>query len=152
MSASPRKPPASPETIFTPRLNERKTHMKIRTAMTLKAALCALALTSHAQDADGPPPDGGPGGPGGPGMGRHHPVLPIMAALDTNHDGILESNEIANASAALKTLDKNGTGQLTMDELLPPRPQFAPEGQSGDTNSEPAGPPGADQGGQGGPG
>jgi hypothetical protein len=49
----------------------------------------------------------------GPGQGhRHHrpPPLPIVEALDANHDGIIDSNEIANASAALLTLDKNHDG------------------------------------------
>jgi len=45
-----------------------------------------------------------------------------------NHDGIIDSNEIANASAELKTLDKNGDGQLTPDELRPPRPSGPPPG------------------------
>ena len=48
-------------------------------------------------------------------------------ALDANHDGIIDSNEIANASAALKSLDKNGDGQLTADEYLPPLPSNAPK-------------------------
>jgi len=85
-------------------------------------------------------------------MGHHRPPPPIIAALDVNHDGIIDSNEIANASAELLTLDKNGDGQLTPDELRPPRPKFAPDDQAGGTNSEPPGPPGADQGGPGGPG
>jgi hypothetical protein len=42
---------------------------------------------------------------------------PIIDALDVNHDGIIESNEIANASAALNTLDKNHDGQLSYDEI-----------------------------------
>ena len=43
-----------------------------------------------------------------------------------NHDGIIDSNEIANASAELLTLDKNGDGKLTADEYLPPLPKDAP--------------------------
>ena len=46
--------------------------------------------------------------------------------LDANHDGVIDADEIANASAALKTLDKNGDGQLTTDEYLPPLPKDAP--------------------------
>jgi hypothetical protein len=48
--------------------------------------------------------------PGGPGnfMAR----LPIFAALDTDGDGILSEEEIANATASLKKLDKNGDGKL----------------------------------------
>ncbi len=114
--------------------------------MTTKAVLGLMALGVSgwmliAQDAgnttpndQGPPPNGGPAGPGGP---RHHrpPPPPIIAALDANHDGVIDETEIANASAALKTLDKNGDGKLTMDELMPPRP---PRGEG---FGRPPGPP-----------
>jgi hypothetical protein len=89
-------------------------------------ALSATALIAVAQDNnDGPPPGGGPGG-GGPG-GHHHrpPPLPIVLALDTNHDGIIDAGEIANASAALLTL-VNSNGVLTTNEYLPPLPKDAP--------------------------
>ena len=69
-----------------------------------------------------------------------------MTALDANHDGILDADEIANATAALKTLDKNGDGQLTPDEFAPGhRPGVA--GNEGQRRpgfrSGPAGAPGA---------
>jgi hypothetical protein len=79
------------------------------------------------------------GGPGGPERGEPRPASPLMAALDVNHDGIIDSNEIANASAALKTLDKNGDGQLTPDELRPVRPQPKDGPECG--GDKPAGPP-----------
>ncbi len=88
-------------------------------------ALGVAALIAQAQDNDGPP-DGGPQDNNGPGPGmRRPPPLPLLLALDTNHDGIIDSNEIANASAELLTLDKNHDGQLTPDEYLPPRPPNA---------------------------
>jgi len=62
-----------------------------------------------------------------------------MQALDVNHDGIIDSNEIVNASAELKTLDKNGDGQLTPDELRPARPPQNGGPESG--NDKPVGPP-----------
>jgi hypothetical protein len=101
---------------------------------TCKIIVAALMLgvsarMTPAQPADGPPPDGqrpppSEGGPpGGPGPRRHRPPpLPIIAVLDTNHDGIIDANEIAQASESLKKLDKNGDGQLTPDEYMPPLP------------------------------
>jgi hypothetical protein len=59
----------------------------------------------------------------------------LFGALDANHDGIIDETEIANASTALKTLDKNGDGKLTKDELMPPRP---PRGEG---RGRPPGPP-----------
>jgi Ca2+-binding EF-hand superfamily protein len=54
---------------------------------------------------------------------------PVTAAIDTDHDGILSSTEIARASASLAKLDRNGDGQLTEDEL---RPNFGPGGMPRD--------------------
>src|SRR3954470_5318262 len=71
---------------------------------------------------DGAPPEGGPGGPGG--FRAHHPPPPIIAALDVNKDGVIDEAKMANAAAALKTLDKNGDGVLTPDELMPPPPRW----------------------------
>lgn len=45
----------------------------------------------------------------------------LFRALDTDHDGMLSSAEIKNAAAALKSLDKNGDGRITEDELRPPQ-------------------------------
>lgn len=70
---------------------------------------------------------GGP--PGGSPDGVRPPQLPIITALDTNHNGVIDSNEIANASAELLTLDKNGDGKLTADEYLPT--QMANASQNG---------------------
>jgi hypothetical protein len=69
-------------------------------------------------------PGGGPGGFGGPGGGP--PPLPLLTAMDTNHDGELDSDEIAAAKLNLKTLDRNGDGRLTEDELRPGPPGGPP--------------------------
>jgi hypothetical protein len=125
--------------------HERKNSMKIKTMLAM-LALGAAAVAVNAQDAGGPqqddqrPPqqDGQGGGPGGPGMNGHRPPPSLLfMALDTNHDGVIDSNEIANASAELKTLDKNGDGKLTQDELRPPRPPRWDSSADGDTNTAP---------------
>jgi hypothetical protein len=92
---------------------------------------------TNSDGAQGPPP--GADRPGGGGH-RHPPIPALVRALDVNHDGIIDSNEIANASAALKTLDKNGDGQLTRDEFMGPRPNRPPQ-DSGSNGSDAGGPP-----------
>ncbi|NLX14534.1 MAG: hypothetical protein GXY44_12895 [Phycisphaerales bacterium] len=61
--------------------------------------------------------DGPPGFPGQGGM--RPPSFPIVSNLDTNGDGILDSDEIAKAAEVLRKLDRNGDGKLTEDEYLP---------------------------------
>jgi hypothetical protein len=68
------------------------------------AALCASAIGINAQDK----PAEGQGRRGG---------NPIFASLDTNGDGTIDANEINNAPAALRKLDKNSDGKLTREEL-----------------------------------
>ncbi len=50
----------------------------------------------------------------------------ILNALDTDHDGVISAEEIKAASSSLLTLDKNGDGQITPDEM-PVRQQTAEE-------------------------
>jgi hypothetical protein len=95
---------------------KRKEQMKVST----KAALAILALGASAaiivaQDSGQQA--------AGQGPRPHRPAPPVIAALDANHDGFVDESEIANASSALKTLDKNGDGKLTMDELMGPPPK-----------------------------
>ncbi len=64
------------------------------------------------------------GAEGGPGMpGALLANLPIVAALDADKDGSLSVSEIANASKALLSLDKNGDGIVSGEEM---RPAFNP--------------------------
>jgi hypothetical protein len=102
-------------------------------------AVALVSATVYAgQDAGGGPPPLRPGGPGGDNQGRgprddfqRPPPPPLVAVLDANRDGVIDEEEIANAAAALKKLDKNGDGKLTLDELRPPRPdgKDGPEGR-----------------------
>jgi len=41
---------------------------------------------------------------------------PLLNAIDVNHDGRIDSAELVDAPARLKTLDKNGDGKITRDE------------------------------------
>jgi Ca2+-binding EF-hand superfamily protein len=66
-------------------------------------------------------------GQGGPRFG----MLPIMKALDTDQDGTLSAAEIQNASKALATLDKNGDGILSAEEMRPDPSMFGRPGQPG---------------------
>lgn len=63
-----------------------------------------------------------PPGPAGERPPGHRPPPPAIAAIDADHDGVISAEEIKNASAALLKLDKNGDGQLTVEELRPARP------------------------------
>lgn len=92
----------------------------------LGAAVLAASLPNvMAQDrppGDGNRPRGGEGERGergGRGEGGFVRMNPVVAALDTNGDGIIDETELANAVASLKKLDKNGDGKLTQDELRP---------------------------------
>jgi caffeoyl-CoA O-methyltransferase len=118
-----------------------------RTTITLMLALGLSSWAVIAQDR-GEPPDRGErprqreGGPGA--EGRRPPPLPIITALDTNGDGVIDADEIAHASAAMKKLDKNRDGKVTANEYLPPRPD-GPGGFGGPEGlppGEPGGPPG----------
>jgi hypothetical protein len=55
--------------------------------------------------------------------GRRGPPKPaIILVLDANDDRVLSGDEIQNATAALLTLDKDGDGTLTPQELMPNMP------------------------------
>lgn len=41
----------------------------------------------------------------------------LMLVLDANHDGVVQSIEVANAASSLRRLDANGDGAITPDEL-----------------------------------
>lgn len=59
------------------------------------------------------PDDGGDDG------GRQR-SSPLMAALDADQDGAVSESEIGSAAESLRSLDTDGDGRLTPDELTPP--------------------------------
>jgi hypothetical protein len=126
--------------------------MKKNTLIALVAVIGAVSIAAIAQDAGGPP-QGEPGGPGigGPGQGGRgmmgrRPMPAIVNALDANHDGVIDADEIANAVAVLKKLDKNGDGKLTREEYMGKPPMRPPQDGAGgpppDGNGLPDGGPG----------
>jgi hypothetical protein len=97
--------------------------MKNKIALTIMALGLALpATTLNAQDDSRPPR-----GPRGEGPGR--PGSPLIAALDLNRDGKLETSELNAAPESLRSLDKNTDGVLADAELHPGRgPRGAGDG------------------------
>ena len=64
------------------------------------------------------------------------PSAPIIMALDSNGDGIIDADELAKAAEALKALDKNHDGKLTPDEYRP-QMQGRPGGGGGPQRQAP---------------
>ena len=88
--------------------------------LTVFGFVIGLAVLAQAVVAQRP-------GRGGPPGGGAFP-LPLLTALDADGDGELSAKEIDNASAALRTLDKNKDGKLTRDEFLPAFRERGPGG------------------------
>jgi EF hand len=63
----------------------------------------------------------GQGSEGEQGPPRH-PPHPVMTALDADRDHVISAAEIAGAAKALLTIDQNGDGMLSLDEIRPQRP------------------------------
>lgn len=71
------------------------------------------------RDGDRPPGERPPRNGDRPDGARRpsHPVGPILDKLDTNHNGVLESEEIDQAIVVLRSLDRNGDGKLDGEEF-----------------------------------
>jgi hypothetical protein len=111
----------------------KRNSMKKLTKAGLGTVLALGAIVAIAQDA------GGRRGPGG--LGGQRPQPAIINALDANKDGKLDATEIANATIALKTLDKNNDGEVTAEEMFGPRPEGGRPPGGGPGRSGPQDPP-----------
>lgn len=114
--------------------------------MCLFSALVFLVTTqAYAQP-------GGFRGQGRSGQSRQAMMMqrmPVMAALDSDKDGKISAEEIANASQALLALDKDGDGKLDSSEM---QPEGGFGGGRGQRGSRGGGGKGAGRGGMGGGG
>jgi Ca2+-binding EF-hand superfamily protein len=52
-----------------------------------------------------------------PGPGSSISVHPLLSALDTNRDGVLDDAELEKAPSALRKLDRDGDGRITPGEM-----------------------------------
>src|SRR5215471_13282640 len=82
------------------RSRQGKEYERMNMKLQIKMLVAALAIASSAaylvaQDNSGQPPHRG----GGP-EGHRMPPPPLFAALDANHDGVIDESEIDNAPAA----------------------------------------------------
>ncbi len=100
--------------------------------------LCCLSPALTAREN---PPNRGGNGPGDEPRGERGPRrgpeqflrrLPVVQALDSDGDLIISEEELKDAPAKLKTLDKNKDQILEGDEILPPPPEGRePQGGEG---------------------
>ena len=58
-------------------------------------------------------------------------MMPIIQALDADKNGELSTDEINNAIAALKTLDKDNDGSISAEEMAPDMSQMFGGGPGG---------------------
>ena len=65
-----------------------------------------------------------------------------VAALDTDANGEISAEELANATESLKKMDANNDGKLDREELRPQRPHPGPEGVRGHRRPGPGPGPG----------
>jgi hypothetical protein len=74
---------------------------------------------------DSMPDDKKPSRNHGPKEGRGSP---LFAALDTNHDGTVDADEMEKAGESLRKLDKDNDGKLSRDEVKKSRREKSEEG------------------------
>jgi len=119
---------------------------QIRTQMTLAAILALVSPVGIYTQGQQAAPTQDPAAQAAPTP----PIMqasPLLNAIDVNHDGRIDSAELADSPARLRTLDKNGDGKITRDEGAlpagygrvggPPAPGGRPGGAPGGRAGEP---------------
>jgi Ca2+-binding EF-hand superfamily protein len=94
---------------------------RFMTAAALAALLSSVGIYTQGQQAQEPAQQPAP----------IPPIMqasPLLNAIDVNHDGRIDSTELADAPARLKTLDKNADGKITRDEGALPAGYGRPAG------------------------
>lgn len=94
----------------------------MKTPLLLLGALSALTTCLLAQSQ--PTPDEGAPNATGKKLPPPPPPPPprVVRVLDADHNRVISAEEIANASSALLTLDKDGDGLLSREEFCGPPP------------------------------
>lgn len=115
--------------------------------LILGMAITLPSLAAWAEAPRGPgkgaPPPGGPRDNDGRGGEVHddphrNPIFhSLLKAIDTDADGVISMTEMNHAPESLLSLDKDGDGKLSNDELRPPKhhgdgPKDVPKGDKGD--------------------
>ncbi|MCA8985171.1 MAG: EF-hand domain-containing protein [Planctomycetaceae bacterium] len=116
-------------------------NIRLAATCTVMALATSMVMAQPPREGGGDRPEGR--GPRGFGSrdGRPPMVPPMMLALDADGDGKISAAELANAVNALKALDKNNDGELTMEEIMPPRREGDPRfGERGPRDGEGRGP------------
>lgn len=62
------------------------------------------------------------GGPGGPGGGMFRRSNPMFEAIDADGNGVITAQELRKAPAALKKLDRDSDGNISLEEAAPASP------------------------------
>ncbi len=98
-----------------------------RTFVLLTIACLSVSLAS---DLIAQPP-GRPGGPPRQGRRQGASMNPLLRLFDVDRDGALSENEMSQAGAKLKELDKSKDGKVTADELRGPTSMGGGRGMRG---------------------
>jgi hypothetical protein len=120
---------------FNPRNTMDRNHLNLQKPMKTLPFQWMLALAASLAASAQPPQQQQRG------ERRPSPVPPFFAFFDADHDRLLSAEEIKAASDALGKLDRNGDGEITLDEFRMPPPDGRREREKKQKNPPPVRPP-----------